>query len=339
MSGKLRKRILLLVLVVGVGALALAVLLPPRYHAVSKSLPASFDDYFKQKLQESKEKGARPGNDEKLIRFADKTEFAILYIHGYGASRAEGEYVVDQLAEKFKANTYYMRLPGHGTNVEDHASATFSDYINAAEEAYQMTKLLGDHVIIVGTSMGGLLTTYLASRHPEIAGVVLASPFYDFTDPRVHLANEPAMIYVLEGVNGGPIRKSESKEGQPDNKWISGHEDFWLQNQYVKAVISLENLREYAANTATYEKVTVPVLMLYYYKDEEHQDPTASVPAMLDAFAKFGTAEKPNPLNRAVAIEDGEHVLLSKWLHTDHERALKEMTDFLSDVRNQIEKK
>ncbi|MEO1224073.1 MAG: hypothetical protein AAFX92_07575, partial [Pseudomonadota bacterium] len=57
-------------------------------------------------------------------RLADKSENldgVLLYIHGFGASRGEGEYVFDRVAEKYRANTYYMRLPGHGTNKEDHA--------------------------------------------------------------------------------------------------------------------------------------------------------------------------------------------------------------------------
>lgn len=331
----MRKKIILIVLVVGVGALALAVLLPPRYHAKEAKLPASFDEFYQNKLKQSAELKARPGNEERLIRFADKTDYAILYIHGYGASRAEGELVVDQIANKFKFNTYYMRLPGHGTNVEDQAKTTFSDLINGVEETYSMMHLLGNKVIIIGTSMGGLLTTYLASRHPEIDAIVLASPFYDFKDSRVRLANEPGMMKVLEMVNGGPVRKSTFDPNDPTETNIDGYQAYWYQNQYLEALRALEDLREYAANKATFEQVTEPVLMLYYYKDEEHQDGTASVPLMLQAFSEFGTAagKKPNPLNRAVAIENGDHVLLSQWVKADHERSYQEIIRFIEDVQ------
>ncbi|KAB2932983.1 MAG: alpha/beta fold hydrolase [Leptonema illini] len=339
MSRELRNRILLLSLVVGAGALALAVLLPPGYRSKKRTLPATFDEYLKEKLRISHEKGARPGNEERLIRYADKTEFAILYIHGYGASRAEGELVVDQLAEKFKANTYYVRLPGHGTNPEDHAQATFSDYINEVEDAYQMTRLLGDRVIIVGTSMGGLLATYLGSRHPEIDGLILTSPFYDFEDWLGRLANEPGAMYLLETVNGSAFRKTEKRPDDPNDKRIEGYQDFWYTKQYLKAIKSLEDLREYAANSGTYERLTMPVLLLYYYKDEQHKDQTASVPAMLDAFHQFGMLDKPNPLNRAVAIERGNHVLLSRWVDADYDRSLQEMVLFVNAVKSRNVKK
>jgi hypothetical protein len=38
-----------------------------------------------------------------------------------------------------------------------------------------------------------------------------------------------------------------------------------------------------------FEKIKVPVLMLYYYKDEENQDKVVSVEAMLKAFDELGT--------------------------------------------------
>jgi pimeloyl-ACP methyl ester carboxylesterase len=331
MSRELQKRILFLSFAVVVGAMVLIAFLPPQYHPKKKELPDDFDAYLQEKLRISREKGARPGNEERLIRYADKTEFAILYIHGYGASRAEGEYVVDRLAERFKANTYYLRLPGHGTNPEDHARATFSDYINEVEEAYQMTRLLGDHVIVIGTSMGGLLATYLGSRHPEIAGLILASPFYDFEDWRAHLANEPGGMYLIETINGSAFRKTEKK---PDDANIEGYQNFWYTKQYLKALKSLEDLREYAAHSGTYERITMPVLLLYYYRDEQHRDRTASVQAMLDAFHQFGSLDKPNPLNRAVAIERGDHVLLSRWVDVDHERSLEEMILFLNAIKS-----
>lgn len=332
MSRELRNRLLLLSLIIGAGALTLAILLPPGYRPKKRPLPNTFDEYLREKLQISKQKGARPGNEERLIRYADKTEVAFLYIHGYGASRAEGEYVVDQLADHFKANTYYLRLPGHGTNAEDHARATFSDYLNEVEEAYAMTRLLGKRVIIVGTSMGGLLATYLGSRHPEIDGIILASPFYDFEDWLGRLANEPGAMFLLEVMNGSPFRKTEKTEDNPDDRTRDGYQNYWYTKQYLKALVSLEDLREYVAHSGTYERLTMPVLMLYYYKDEENKDTTASVPAMLDAFHQFGTIDRPNPLNRAVAIEDGNHVLLSHWVEVDHARALQEMVLFVNAV-------
>lgn len=335
MNLDVRKKILL-----PIGVILLALLLYLTFRPLSYHPPVfqpmkpetTFEPYLQEKLRLSRERGVRPGNEERLVRFADRTSLAILYIHGYGASRAEGELVVDRLAEALKANTYYMRLPGHGTNPDDQASARYTDYLDAVEEAYQHTRLLGDHVLIVGTSMGGLLATYLGSRHPEIAGLMLASPFFDFDQWAAHLANEPGGMAIIEMINGSPYRKTERNPSDPNDRRIEGYQDFWYAKQYMKSLRSLEDLREYAARRGTYERVEMPVLMLYYYRDEVRQDKSASVPAMLEAFHSFGALTHPNPLNRAVAIEDGSHVLLSRWVEADHERCYQEMLRFIEDV-------
>ena len=115
----------------------------PHYEYVQNDLPADFETFYQQKLAESAAKKARPGNEEKLIRFAPKTNIAFLYIHGFTASRAEGEYVMDSIANLYQANTYYLRLPGHGTNKEDHAATKFSDYLTTGMDALQMVQQLG----------------------------------------------------------------------------------------------------------------------------------------------------------------------------------------------------
>ncbi|MCU1453110.1 MAG: esterase [Acidimicrobiales bacterium] len=63
-------------------------------------------------------------------------------------------------------------LPGHGTKVEDMIPTGFADWLGAAEEHYQALAARSEHVVVVGLSMGGGLTAWLGSEHPEIAGLV-----------------------------------------------------------------------------------------------------------------------------------------------------------------------
>jgi hypothetical protein len=63
-------------------------------------------------------------------RTADRSDVAILCIHGFGAARQEGEAVVDAAAEALAANVVYMRLPGHGAGAEAHARARATDYLD-----------------------------------------------------------------------------------------------------------------------------------------------------------------------------------------------------------------
>jgi hypothetical protein len=71
--------------------------------------------------------------------------------------------------------------------------------------------------------------------------------------------------------------------------------------------VQLEELLESTMKESTFKKVTQPVLLLYYYKDEEHQDPVVKVRAMKRMFDQLGTPEK---LKRQVAVPNaGDHVI------------------------------
>lgn len=305
----------------------------PHYEYVQSDLPADFETFYQQKLAESAAKKARPGNEEKLIRFAPRTNIAFLYIHGFTASRAEGEYVMDSIANLYQANTYYLRLPGHGTNKEDHAAAKFSDYLNTGMDALQMVQQLGDTVIVVGVSMGGLVATWLTSQRPDLVdALVLSSPFYDYAPTLGNALKVPGALRVLRWVQG-----EERDMGRTD-EWRKrirdGYDDHWYPEQLMKSLQSLEDLRNFAANDKVFEKVSPPVLMLYYYKDEAHQDGAAKVSAMLEAYGKFESTRSNDPRNKSVAIPDGEHVMMSQFVICNQAPVFQELQAFVGRLRS-----
>jgi carboxylesterase len=68
-------------------------------------------------------------------------------------------------------------LPGHGTSVEDMNATTWSDWSAAAEEALEKLEARVDgKVVVAGLSMGGSLTAWLGSHHPELAGLAFINP-------------------------------------------------------------------------------------------------------------------------------------------------------------------
>ncbi|PJZ59212.1 alpha/beta hydrolase [Leptospira barantonii] len=299
----------------------------PKYEYKPTPLHADFDSYYREKIEISRNKKARPDNEEKLVRYSPgKTEYAILYIHGFGASRAEGEEVTDKLAKDLKANLYYLRLPGHGTNLEDHRDSTFAEILQDSETALLESEKLGNKTILIGTSMGGLISTYLAAKYPDkVHALILASPFYDFTSAlggiyQFSWGKEFAHLVM------GKIRKStEEQKKEPAAA-------FWYRDQYLAAVQNLSDLREYVLGTDPFSKITSPVLMFYYFKNDKEQDASASVQSMLNAFKKVNENGKASPLNKAVRIELGNHVLFSKYMKSDKDLILKEEEEFIQRV-------
>ncbi len=302
----------------------------PKYTYKPHPLPATFDEFYAEKLAISKKKNALPKNEEKLIRYSNgKTPIAILYIHGYNASRAEGEYVIDKIADQFKANTYYLRLPGHGTNIDDQLAATMKDHLDTATDTLFMMEKLGEKVIVVGCSMGGGISTYLAATYPDkISGLVLASPFYSFTALLGKIQYYTPMHWLTKSLmkyrsNPNPVPPEE------DNRT-----KYWYQKTYVASLKQVIDIGKFSGDEKFVKKVKAPVLLLYYYKNKKNQDQVASVVAMLKNFSLFGTGATQNQLNRSVAIANGRHVLLSKYEISDNDLAEKEIADFIKKIAN-----
>src|SRR5882762_9276796 len=71
--------------------------------------------------QESKHK-LKPDNEARIV-WADsskrKTEFAVVYIHGFSASPEEGKPVHRNFAKKFGCNLYLARMADHGVDTVD----------------------------------------------------------------------------------------------------------------------------------------------------------------------------------------------------------------------------
>ena len=84
------------------------------------------------------------------------------------------------LAEAFADAGFSVELPllpGHGTQIEDLAPTRFDDWLATAEDTYVQLAARSDRVIVAGLSMGGTLACELATRHDEMAGLVLVNPF------------------------------------------------------------------------------------------------------------------------------------------------------------------
>lgn len=99
----------------------------------------------------------------------------VLVLHGFTGNPSS----MRGLAEAFAAAGHAVEcplLPGHGTRVEDMVDTTWGDWSAAAEAALGRLEARCDRVVVAGLSMGGSLTCWLATRHPELAGIICINP-------------------------------------------------------------------------------------------------------------------------------------------------------------------
>jgi len=87
----------------------------------------------------------------------------------------------------------------------------------------------------------------------------------------------------------------------------------------------LRNKRE-----STFQRVKQPALVLYYYKDEDHQDQTVKVSAMKRMFGQLAT---PADQKRFIAIPDaGDHVIGSYIKSKDVKKVEEECDKFAGEI-------
>jgi len=271
--------------------------------------------------------GLKAGNEAYIV-WADsankrKTPYSIVYIHGFSASPMEGDPVHRFLAAHFGANLFVTRIPEHGINRENGMEyLTAQALANAAGEAYQIGKSLGDEVILVGTSMGGALSILLASQQPDIKALVIYSPAIRDRGQRLEAFFSPWSKRVMEVTMMENKVLNQKREGEKLA--------YWSDQIHINGYQSLAVLMYSEMEKATFQKVTQPLFLGYYYKSENEQDGVVSVPMMLEMYNELGTSAD---LKVKKAFPDaGDHVIASSITSKDWEGVLFSTIDFLENT-------
>ena len=137
----------------------------------------------------------------------------VLVLHGFTGNPQS----MRPLAEAI-ANAGYTvelpRLPGHGTTVEDMMTTNWSDWSSASDAAYRELATRCDRVAVVGLSMGGGLTAFVAEEHPDVTALVFINAL---VKPPVQEMREglkgllDAGMETMESI-GSDIKKEGSQE-------------------------------------------------------------------------------------------------------------------------------
>lgn len=267
-------------------------------------------------------------NNEARIVWANdslknKTEYAIVYLHGFSASQEEGNPVHRNIAKAFGCNLYLARLAEHGIDTTDALyHFTAAGLWETGKQAYAIGKQLGKKVILMGTSTGGTLALQLAAAYPEIAGLVLYSPNIAINDPNAWVLNDPWGLQIARLVKKSNLNTA----GRGD----SLYNQYWNHTYRLEATVQLEELLETTMLPATFAQIKQPVLSLYYFKNEKEQDPVVKVSAIKKMMEQLGTAAN---LKKSVAIpEAANHVLASPIQSKDIQSVENETRLFLQSV-------
>lgn len=268
-------------------------------------IPVGIDSIGQYVREQERAQPVKPGN-EGIILWGDSigqpTEYVLLYLHGFTASRYEGYPVTHDFVEEFRVNAYLPRLAAHGLMVDEPLLDMTPEHLyHSAREALVVAHKLGKKVIIMGTSTGCTLALMLAADFPRMVdGLILYSPNIQIKNPLAPLLSGPWGLQITRAVHGGKYAVSDDPTDSEDCK-------YWYCRYRVEAQVYLQQLLDMRMNRKEFQKVHQPVFLGYYYKDADHQDQTIEVKAALKMFDELGT-----PASEKVKIafpEAGVHVI------------------------------
>ena len=244
------------------------------------ALPSNLDVYLSE--SESRFEDIIKGTEKKIVwsgMSGEKTDVSIVFVHGFSATRQELAPLADIVAQSLQANLYYTRLAGHGRGGPGMIDGTVNAWANDATEALKIGRRLGEKVILIGTSTGSTLITWLSLQptSEDVHAIILLSPNFHPADPNMSILLWPWGEKIAETLIG------KTRHWESNNPL---HEKYWANDYSTAAMLPMMGLVK-IVNDANLGEVSTPTLMVYSSKDK-----TISVPALKKAFHRFGSIQK-----------------------------------------------
>jgi pimeloyl-ACP methyl ester carboxylesterase len=166
------------------------------------------------------------------------------------------------------------RLADHGVDTTEQLLLFTPDRLwQSGKTALAIGAAIGDKVILMSTSTGGTLALMLAATYPDkVHALINLSPNIEINNDMAFLANNPWGNQLARRVIGGDY--------QVINYPVE-RQAYWNGKYRIEAIAQLQELLETGMTAETFSAVKCPSLTLYYYKNEQEQDPTVRVAAML----------------------------------------------------------
>lgn len=284
-------------------------------------IPVDIEAYLAR--SEARFSDIKPGTEKTVIR-ADplikaKTGVAVVYLHGFSASRQEIYPLCHMVAERLSANLYYTRLTGHGRSDDALADATVNDWLNDAVASLMIGKRLGNRVIVIGTSNGGALATWLAAQ--PVARDVLA---FVLISPNFGLRSRASMILTFPWADRlTRLIVGEYRSWKPFNE---AQARYWTSRYPSRALVQMMAMVQLARSVPP-GSITQPVLMIHSPKDE-----IVDSAAARKRFEKFGS-EKKRLVEMNSDISPKNHLIVGDIISPqNNEKAAEIILEFIQPL-------
>jgi esterase/lipase len=211
-------------------------------------------------------------------------------------------------------------LTGHGRNEAAMAEPTVNDWLNDTAEALEIGKRLGDKVIVIGTSTGGTLATWLAGQKntEAVIAYILLSP---------NFAPKEEISEILAWPMGEQLA---SLLIGPEFSWTPANDlqaKYWTHRYPTKSLIPMMKLVKLVSKSKM-ENIHTPVLVIY-----SPNDTVINVGKVERAYARLGArvkAMKPITHN----VNQTNHILAGDIMAPGNtDLVAKLILDFVSPLK------
>ena len=275
--------------------------------------------------KESVVENLRPGTNKQIVWFdkfqKQQTEWSVVYLHGFSASRQEIDPVPRKVAAALRANLFYTRLRGHGRDSAALGKATVNQWLNDSLEALRIGEKLGKKVVLFSTSTGSTLAMWLGCRpglSKNVVAHVMTSPNFEPKNKTGRLLLKPWGRLIAQIVTGG------KRSWTPRNKEQAM---YWTTTYPANSLVTLMALVG-IVEKLDLSKVTQPLQILY-----SPEDKVIDTKLVVKRFKEFR-----NPLKELVAVHDtsnpSNHVLTGRILSPGNvQSTTKRIVTFLLKVK------
>ena len=248
-------------------------------HKKTKQDKKMIDINSLDKFIESKENevpNIRPDTEKKIIwssKNNQKTKTSLVFIHGFSATRFELSPIIEMLGKDLQANVFFTRLKGHGQDGKALGEATFDDWMIDIQEAIEIGKTIGNHLVLIGCSTGCSLIHTILEQSIDIKAVIYVSPNFGPKSLKGQLLRVPGAKFFMPLVFGNE-HFFISKNAE--------HERCWTTRYPIKALFAVKD-SVVEAYKIKHNKIKVPVL--FWFSDD---DQVVSAKATRKIISKMG---------------------------------------------------
>lgn len=213
-----------------------------------------------------------PGTEKRLV-WHDKeqqTEWSVVALHGFSASRQESAPLAELVASKLEANLFETRFSGHGLRENGLTDVVAEDWLDDVAEAFTVGQMIGDKTVVIAISNGAALTLAMLD-HPSMQSVdalIFVSPNFGPADPKAMWMTAPGGPLLLR-LFAGETRSWEAQNEQ--------QELYWTTSYPMKTLIQVIRVVDRAWGKI--KTTQAPRMQIFYSPD----DTVISVPALRSA--------------------------------------------------------